>query len=679
MEKIYNLVEILEHDIIRLGDTYTPLRFRIFRSDDSPINYQIQQVTVVFGNEESFFMEKTAIIEDDIITVNLSTKDPILPGNVQVEIKVINDKKQIEKFPTKDILSITLSPSIEDLKSRIINEYTVQQFSDKIDILLENLDVKYKNYIENLKKDVSDYLNNSVKDNIQAIQTNVKENIDEINAKTTEFNNNLSSGITTINDKVSSANEVISKTANDTNKLITDTGKSVSDTMNKDLADFKDTVAKNGFTKPSDLVNYQKIKITQDNGNIEFLTGFDFNDPGSKLTTYKSYCLTAASNPPVPYGSTTPVSGYGFLQYLPAGVNNQQAIYQPYNSMKTFRAVKWDGVWLPWKDQDELMLKFKETAQNAKLTQDNGVNKRLNGIDLNTLFEQGFFYCIQAINRPDSWGNIYLIVMKGSEESQASSYYKQIAFEYKTGRIAIRDRLQGAMGDTNWTDWTVIETETGSTQKVVDLKTLLIDLMPVAENGGSKKRFSGTTDMVAEIQSLKKGIYTYYAPGGTPNAPTTGANRGLIIKTDDTVGYVWATDTQANFYSGYQNGASAWTGWKPYASTLLWSGSSVATVGKQYALSQSRENFRKLELLVEISGVGEYVVSMSAKGNNNANLEVFNVFDDPTGVLFYELVITKIADTTRLEIRSEARHNLETRTGLINNKDWTIKEIWGVN
>lgn len=141
-----------------------------------------------------------------------------------------------------------------------------------------------------------------------------------------------------------------------------------------------------------------------------------------------------------------------------------------------------------------------------------------------------------------------------------------------TGHIEAVDMIDNvkwinSLSGTGWSGWLKLETTSGSAQKVEDLKTLLLKIMLVSENGGSKKRFSGTTDMIEEIQSMEKGTYTYYAPAGTPNGPTTGANRGLIIKTDDTVGYVWATDTQANLYTGYQNGETAWTGWKKHGTT----------------------------------------------------------------------------------------------------------------
>lgn len=325
---------------------------------------------------------------------------------------------------------------------------------------------------------------------------------------------------------------------------------------------------------------------------------------------------------------------------------------------------------------DQKIADLKSRTQNAKITQDNGVSKRVSGADLNTIFELGFYYCIGSTNKPTDWGNLYLFVIKGSEDSPTSSYYKQIAFEYKTGKMATRDRLQGNIGDTNWTDWVVIETETGSAQKVADLKTLLIDLMPIAENGGSKKRFSGTTDLVTEIQALKKGIYTYYTPASTPNAPTTGANRGLIVKTDDTIGYAWATDTQANFYSGYQNGANAWSGWKTYGTgenVLLFSGSATG-IGTQFNLV---DDFTKYKyLIVELDGAAG-ILTLLASTNPRASIviEFSNIGDDLGNASLYEVQFS-VVNNKRFKILHDFGYTLNGNTGSDTNRT-KILNIWG--
>lgn len=454
----------------------------------------------------------------------------------------------------------------------VMGEFDFEIKDASINKLPADMKIGYIRMFDDLKKTIEQ----KVAD-IQAAIANGQDYVTAIQNASADAKQTINSAVAgakaDIDAKVTTATTDLNKTATDATKAITDTAKSATDSVDADLKEFKETVANNGFLKPSDVANYQK------------------------------YALTGAD----------------------------------------------------------------------------GVAKRISNADCDTLTELGFYYLPAPINQPSGWGGLYLLVIPGSV-ANTTAYYKQIGFQYATGKMATRDRKSGAIGDTSlWTDWVVLETEIGSAQKVADLKALLIDIMPTAENGGSKRRFNGTDDMVAEIQSLKKGIYTYYTPAGTPNAPTTGANRGLIIKTDDTVGYVWATDTQANFYSGYQNGASSWSGWKTYGSSLLWTGNTVAVKNGVFNLSQSKENFKFLAFVVNIpSANGDQVIYMPAGNSNNISLEVTNVFDDASGALHYELVLAKTS-ATKLTVVSEARFNVATGNGVLDNKDFTIKEIWGVN
>lgn len=318
--------------------------------------------------------------------------------------------------------------------------------------------------------------------------------------------------------------------------------------------------------------------------------------------------------------------------------------------------------------------------QKYALTGADGVAKRISGSDCNTLTELGFYYLPSPINQPSGWGGFYLLVIPGSVAS-TTAYYKQIGFQYGTGKIAIRDRKSGAIGDTSlWTDWVVLETEIGSAQKVANLKTTILSMLPTAEDGSQKVAVRDGQDLYEEFLKLPAGFYTLYAIGSAKNTvPTSRSSRGIIMKTAPDYGYIMAVDYTNNLFTNYYDANKAWTGWKTYGSSLLWSGTAVANVGRQFALSQPRDNFRKLELLVSINEVGEFWVEMNARGTATSSLEVTNVFDDGTGTLHYELALYKIADKTRLEVRSEARYNTSTGNGLVNNKDWTILEIWGVN
>lgn len=456
----------------------------------------------------------------------------------------------------------------------VMGEFDFEIKDASINKLPADMKINYIRMFDDLKKTIEQ----KVADIQQAI-ANGQDYVTAIQNASADAKRSIDSSVAgakaDIDEKVSTATTDLNKTATDATKAITDTAKSATDSVDADLKEFKDTVANNGFLKPSDTDTWQKFSFTDKNG-IPFATG-NLTDWNDILTLGLGRLLvdtnTVSTNAPVNVG--------------------------------------------------------------------------------------GRYYDVEVFFRTKTTGHIV-----ATEMVQGKQFFRVIA---------------GRAGAEAWRDWVELETTSGSAQKVADLKALLIDLIPIAENGGSKKRFSGTTDLVTEIQALKKGIYTYYTPASTPNAPTTGANRGLIIKTDDTIGYVWATDTQANFYSGYQNGASSWSGWKTYGSSLLWTGSTVAVKNGAFNLSQSKENFKFLAFVVNLPNAnGDQVIYMPAGNSNNMSLEVTNVFDDASGAFHYELVLAKTS-ATRLTVVSEARFNVATGNGVLDNKDFTIKEIWGVN
>ncbi|HAA4891955.1 TPA_asm: hypothetical protein GEV19_02830 [Listeria monocytogenes] len=387
-----------------------------------------------------------------------------------------------------------------------------------------------------------------------------------------KINSAVSGAKTDIDTKVATATTNLNKTATDTTKAITDTAKSATDSIDADLKDFKNTVATNGFLKPSDVANYQKIA----------LTGAD------------------------------------------------------------------------------------------------GVAKRISNADCNTLTEPGFYYLPSPINQPNGWGGLYLLVIPGSV-ANTTAYYKHIGFQYATGKIATRDRKSGAIGDTSlWTDWTEMETTAGSTQKVATLKDLLLDLAPSLENGGVKMSVSATQDVLEQYGAMKSGTFGVYVAAGAANGHPSGrASRGIAMKSAANIGLLILVDTAGKIASNYLNQTS-WSGWQMAGQTLLWSGNAVAKKGTVFTLSQSKENFIDLKLLVSINTVGDDICWMNARGTNNASLRSSNAFDDASGDMLYEITLEKTS-TTKLTVINEARINHSTNNGLVNNNDWTIKEIWGMN
>lgn len=387
-----------------------------------------------------------------------------------------------------------------------------------------------------------------------------------------KINSSVAGAKTEIDTKITAATADLSKTATDAKKVITDTGSSTTKAVNDAMTTFHNDLANNNFLKPSDVAGYQKFKVVLDNGNIEFLNDLDFNDIGSKITTSKTYVVQAGKNPPKPYGSDTAVSNYGVIEVKTASINIVEALYRPYNSTKEFKAMKWNG----------------------------------------------------------TWGNF-------------------------------------------------IDEDTPVLEKMEALKTLMLRLAPAAESGGVKLSISSSEDVLTAFANAPTGIYSVYVQGGTTNShPSGGACRGIAMKSAADIGFLKLVNTKGVTATNYLNSTLGWSGWEMPGGTLLWSGSTVASKGTAFSLSQSRENFKFIKMLVVINLVGEDIVEMNARGTNNGAMRTFNNNDDGSGTINYELLFEKTA-ANKLTVLNEARYNPATNNGLVNNNDWTIKEIWGIN
>lgn len=200
--------------------------------------------------------------------------------------------------------------------------------------------------------------------------------------------------------------------------------------------------------------------------------------------------------------------------------------------------------------------------QKFALTGADGVAKRISGADCNTLLDLGFYYLPSPVNQPSGWGGLYLVVIPGSTAS-TTSYYKQIGFQYATGKMATRDRKSGPTSDnTLWTDWTEIETTTGSAQKVADLKTLMLKLAATAESGGAKLNIYSTDDVLTAFANAPQGLYGVYVQGGATNShPSGGACRGIVMKSAADIGFIELVTTKGVTATNYLNSTLGWSGW----------------------------------------------------------------------------------------------------------------------
>ncbi|NJH83301.1 BppU family phage baseplate upper protein [Staphylococcus agnetis] len=123
------------------------------------------------------------------------------------------------------------------------------------------------------------------------------------------------------------------------------------ETIDSKVADFNSALNNDGFVKPIQLdgklneLQWQKFRLTPDNGNLTFATQFDFNDLDNALNQnpYLNFIVSNAVNTP------NNLNNYGVMTNI--GVGNYRLLtYYPYNSPDKFITnIKWGGVWQGWK------------------------------------------------------------------------------------------------------------------------------------------------------------------------------------------------------------------------------------------------------------------------------------------------------------------------------------------
>ncbi|HDI1408514.1 TPA: phage baseplate upper protein [Staphylococcus aureus] len=121
---------------------------------------------------------------------------------------------------------------------------------------------------------------------------------------------------------------------------------------------FKQSVNSGGLVTSGSTSNWQKAKITKDDGKIMQITGFDFNNPEQRIgdSTQFIYVSQAINYP-------RGVSTNGTVEYLVVTSDYKRMTYRPNGTNKVFVKRKEAGSWSEW-------------SELAKLYADDKFNKR---------------------------------------------------------------------------------------------------------------------------------------------------------------------------------------------------------------------------------------------------------------------------------------------------------------
>ncbi|MFK3833079.1 hypothetical protein [Staphylococcus saprophyticus] len=238
-------------------------------------------------------------------------------------INKISAFTKIEYIRMFDQLKMRIEQKVRDIEEAIANgaDYVAEMKS----VLQEGIET-LNAIVADGKSDVQQYITQA-KTDLTKVKDDATEDI------TTTANN----AKTSVQDTASTAvNSIDSKTTEATEHV------------DSKVTEFNQTVEDNGFLSPQILdeelekLQWQKHKLTKDDGTPFILNEFDFND----IDTLESgnYFLDRVKNSPFKGSS------YGFLNIEKATTNSKKVIATPGNSNRYYLKYKWNGVWADWEE-----------------------------------------------------------------------------------------------------------------------------------------------------------------------------------------------------------------------------------------------------------------------------------------------------------------------------------------
>ncbi|WP_239760789.1 BppU family phage baseplate upper protein [Mammaliicoccus sp. J-M39] len=190
--------------------------------------------------------------------------------------------------------------------------------------------------------------------------------VDKINEIRTfqEFRENIMTTINEINESLANGKDYVSqmegtkasgmKALNDRNREVTSQLENNAIAYGQALADAKDGAVSEIDDKGNSIKqeieemnifasdNWQKYRVTDENGTIDILKNFDFNIDADLIGS-KSFYVTNSVNGP---SNLTP---NGFVTLLDRTKENKKIIFQPYNSSRIFIRTK-NSTWSDWQE-----------------------------------------------------------------------------------------------------------------------------------------------------------------------------------------------------------------------------------------------------------------------------------------------------------------------------------------
>lgn len=366
------------------------LRFIITR-DNFPLSLSSENVKIIIAleNGNNFIASEDFIIDTEVDGVArfaipndfMSVVDGTVTG--QVYVGTLDDdevivQRQFEFTVSNDLLSsIPTEEKIRYIKMFDDLKVEIKDIVSELQEDLANMD-DYVSQVNQTTQDGLTALTNLIKQKQDAYNANHTAKLKELNDKGTEYSNKFDSDKQYIDEKTEA---------------------------------FKESVLGSGLVTQGEATNWQKYKITEDDGAYKSV------DLKNDLPTYQALApgFYYTSNVPIKGMGQSSAAGWTIVEQRQNYTNLKRITFRPYNSNQEF-VMRYYNEWGSW----ENALANVETTQGSQAkatTAENNANTYTDikvGALHSVLFEGGANGVGQTINMTDSMLNYNLIIISGS-------------------------------------------------------------------------------------------------------------------------------------------------------------------------------------------------------------------------------------------------------------------------
>ena len=300
--------------------------------------------SIVFIHSNGLKMKAPMVITDGLNgRISYQVPDDILatPGKVTAQVYVARkSKKETYAVVAERIFSFEIEKSLAwefDAETKL--NYIVE--FDELEAQLKQRAYAIEQAMANLEDYVAK-IEQARDKGLSDIEIARSNSVDEINTlssdKITEINNKGTEYVNKLND--------------------------ISEGMNDKITQFNSDVDAGGYIKDTDTTNWQKYKLTDDEGQSIFIDTIDFMNVGNTIEKSGLYYIDNSTNGPTDENK----NGYAIANFR--NVDNGELIFTPVDSYRRYSVQKINGTWEGLHD----LTKDMETQNGSQLKADTAYN-----------------------------------------------------------------------------------------------------------------------------------------------------------------------------------------------------------------------------------------------------------------------------------------------------------------